>query len=98
MDVEVSEGVTYKINPAVLAISAAGWIIPSSLPAGIPLTGGSGLSQAFFASISANLASWPAGPSAQDPFWTLCFLWHIGMFACAMFGFIGYGMQNDQKA
>lgn len=94
MDFEISEGVTYKLNPAIVLLSAAGWIIPSSLPAGIPLTGGAGLSQAFFTSISANLDNFPAGPASADPFWTLCFMWHIGLFTCTMLGSIGFGMQK----
>lgn len=95
MEFEISEGVPYKLNPTILVLSAFGWIIPSSIPAGIPLTGGMGLSQAFFNSISTNLANWPAGPSAADPFWTLCFMWHIGLLACTMFGAIGFGMRSN---
>jgi photosystem I protein PsaO len=83
MSYEISEGVSYKVNPLlVLGLALAGWIIPSSIPAPIALTGGAGLSQAFFSSISSNLANWPAGPASADPFWTLCFMWHAGLFGC----------------
>jgi photosystem I protein PsaO len=93
MEFEISEGVDYKLRLDVLALAAAGWIIPSSIPAGIPLTNGAGLSQAFFESISTNLANFPAGPVTGDPFWTLCFMWHAGMFATMIFGSIGAGIR-----
>lgn len=71
-------------------LALAGWIIPSSLPAGIPLTEGSGLTQAFFARITENLAQFPKGPAGDDPIWTLMTLWHVGLFACLIFGTIGW--------
>lgn len=61
MELEISEGVAYPFNPIVIVVALAGWIIPSSIPTAIPLTGGTGLSQAFFASISRNLEHWPTG-------------------------------------
>ena len=98
MEFEISEGVDYEISPAVIVLALIGWIVPSSLPAGIPLTNGTGLSQAFFASMNENLANFPKGPAADDPFWTLCFMWHIGMFACLIFGTIGYNLRKTQSS
>jgi photosystem I protein PsaO len=95
MEFEISECVEYELNIVVLVIALFGWIVPSSIPAPIALTNGAGLSPAFFASVSANLANWPAGPSAADPFWTLCFMWHIGMFATMFFGTIGYNLNKN---
>lgn len=90
MEFEISEGERFPLNLGVVALAFIGWILPSSLPAGIPLTEGTGLTQAFFARITANLANWPTGPAIDDPFWVLMALWHIGLFACLIFGTIGY--------
>lgn len=89
MEFEISEGVEFPLDLSILILAVLGWVIPSSIPAGIPLTNGTGLSQAFFASMNANLANFPKGPAADDPFWTLLFLWHVGLFACMIFGTIG---------
>eukprot|EP00179_Madagascaria_erythrocladioides_P000041 CAMPEP_0198313018 /NCGR_PEP_ID=MMETSP1450-20131203/4178_1 /TAXON_ID=753684 ORGANISM="Madagascaria erythrocladiodes, Strain CCMP3234" /NCGR_SAMPLE_ID=MMETSP1450 /ASSEMBLY_ACC=CAM_ASM_001115 /LENGTH=148 /DNA_ID=CAMNT_0044015987 /DNA_START=101 /DNA_END=547 /DNA_ORIENTATION=- len=97
MEYEFSEGEMFDNNPLVLFLALAGWILPSSIPAGIPLTEGTGLSQAFLASIQRNLANWPAGPAATDPFWTLCFLWHLGMIGTLIFGSIGYNIRKNQS-
>lgn len=78
MEFEVSEGVKYPLDLSIVALALFGWIVPSSLPAGIPLTEGTGLTQAFLASMQQNLAAFPKGPAADDPFWTLCTLWHVG--------------------
>lgn len=94
MEFEISDGMNFEINPTIIALALVGWIGPSSLPAGIPLTNGTGLSQAFFASMNENLAAWPKGPGADDPFWTLCFLWHIGLMSCMLFGTIGVNLKK----
>lgn len=86
---EISENTPFEINPVIIVLSILGWVIPSSLPAPIALTSGTGLTQAFLASMNANLAAWPKGPAGDDPFWTLCFLWHVGLFAALIFGTIG---------
>lgn len=86
MGFEISEGKEWDSNPIVFVLALVGWIVPSSIPSDIPLLGGVGLSQAFFASISSNLAAFPKGPGGDDPFWTLCFIWHAGMFATMIFG------------
>jgi photosystem I subunit PsaO len=98
MEFEISEGVSYKVSPiVVIGLGIVGWIVPSSIPTPIALTGGAGLSQAFFNSISANLSNWPAGPASADPFWTLCFMWHAGLFGCLIFGSIGAGINAAKK-
>lgn len=97
MGFEISDGVEWDSNPIVFILAIVGWVLPSSLPAGIPLTGGTGLTQAFFASVNANLANFPKGPAGDDPFWTLCFLWHVGMFATMIFGSIGYNLRNAKE-
>lgn len=86
---EISENTPFEINPLIIALSIVGWVVPSSLPAPIALTSGTGLTQAFLSSMNANLAAWPKGPAGDDPFWTLCFLWHVGLFAALIFGTIG---------
>jgi len=86
MGFEISEGKEWDSNPIVFVLALVGWIVPSSIPSDIPLLGGVGLSQAFFASIASNLAAFPKGPGGDDPFWTLCFIWHAGMFATMIFG------------
>lgn len=86
---EISENTPFEINPVIIVLAFFGWVVPSSLPAPIALTGGTGLTQAFLASMNANLAAWPKGPAGDDPFWTLCFLWHVGLFAALIFGTIG---------
>jgi len=86
---EISENTPFEINPVIIVLAMVGWIVPSSLPAPIALTGGTGLTQAFLASMNANLAAWPKGPAGDDPFWTLLFLWHAGLFATLIFGTIG---------
>lgn len=86
---EISENTPFEINPVIIVLSILGWVVPSSLPAPIALTSGTGLTQAFLASMNANLAAWPKGPAGDDPFWTLCFLWHVGLFAALIFGTIG---------
>lgn len=95
---EISEGVEFDIDLSILFLAIAGWVIPSSIPSGIPLTEGTGLTQAFLASMNANLAAFPKGPSADDPFWTLMFLWHVGLFACMIFGTIGVNSRKPDKA
>lgn len=97
MEFEISEGVEFDINPVVLGLAIIGWIVPSSLPSGITLTEGTGLSQAFFASMNANLAAFPRGPAGDDPFWLLMFLWHVGLFACMIFGTIGWNMRKPSS-
>lgn len=97
MEFEISEGVSFNVDLSTLALAIVGWIVPSSVPAGIPLTDGTGLSQAFFASMNANLANWPKGPAADDPFWTLLFLWHVGLFACMIFGTIGVNLRKAKQ-
>ncbi|CDF32153.1 unnamed protein product [Chondrus crispus] len=97
MGFEISEGVEFKLDLTILILAIVGWVVPSSIPAGIPLTEGSGLTQAFFASMNANLANFPKGPAGDDPFWTLLFLWHTGLFACMIFGTIGYNSRKVQS-
>lgn len=89
MKFEISENTPFEINPVIIVLAILGWVVPSSLPAPIALTSGTGLTQAFLASMNANLAAWPKGPAGDDPFWTLCFLWHTGLFAALIFGTIG---------
>mmetsp|Transcript_344 Transcript_344/g.599 ORF Transcript_344/g.599 Transcript_344/m.599 type:complete len:136 (-) Transcript_344:57-464(-) len=96
MEYELSDSEMYDNNPVVLFLALAGWILPSSIPTGIPLFEGSGLTPAFLNSINANLAKWPAGPAADDPFWTLLFMWHLGMFATMIFGSIGYQIAKNK--
>lgn len=98
MEFEISEGVNFKLDLTIVVLAMIGWIVPSSIPAGIPLTNGGGLSQAFFASMNANLANWPKGPALDDPFWTLLVLWHIGMFACLIFGTIGVNLRKGSSS
>lgn len=98
MEFEISEGVPFKLDVTVLALAIIGWVVPSSIPANIPLTEGTGLSQAFFNSMNANLAAFPKGPGGDDPFWTLMFLWHVGLFACMIFGTIGANLKNVDSA
>lgn len=86
---EISENTPFEINPVIIVLSILGWVVPSSLPAPIALTSGTGLTQAFLSSMNSNLAAWPKGPAGDDPFWTLCFLWHVGLFAALIFGTIG---------
>mmetsp|Transcript_17239 Transcript_17239/g.37485 ORF Transcript_17239/g.37485 Transcript_17239/m.37485 type:complete len:138 (-) Transcript_17239:147-560(-) len=93
---ELSDGKFFDSNPVVIFLALAGWIIPSSVPANIPLTGGKGLTPAFLASIQDNLARYPQGPAAADPFWTLCFMFHLGMFATLIFGTIGYNLTKSE--
>ncbi len=95
MGYELSEGIEFDANPIVVVLALVGWIAPSSIPTNIPLTHGTGLSQAFFESMNQNLANFPKGPAADDPFWTLLVLWHIGMFACLIFGTIGYNLNRN---
>mmetsp|Transcript_10388 Transcript_10388/g.27636 ORF Transcript_10388/g.27636 Transcript_10388/m.27636 type:complete len:141 (-) Transcript_10388:2244-2666(-) len=91
---EISDGKYFDSNPVVIALALVGWIVPSSLPVNIPLTGGKGLTPAFFASIQDNLSRWPKGPELGDPFWTLLVLFHLGMFATLIFGTIGYNLNK----
>lgn len=98
MEFEISEGVDFKLDLTIVVLAMIGWIVPSSIPAGIPLTNGGGLSQAFFASMNENLANWPKGPALDDPFWTLLVLWHIGMFACLIFGTIGVNLRKGSSS
>jgi len=94
---EISEGVSFDSNPVVIFLALAGWIVPSSIPFNIPLTGGKGLTPAFLASIQDNLSRWPKGPQVDDPFWTLFFVFHLGMFATLIFGTIGYNINKASK-
>eukprot|EP00293_Proteomonas_sulcata_P019488 CAMPEP_0184294364 /NCGR_PEP_ID=MMETSP1049-20130417/5571_1 /TAXON_ID=77928 /ORGANISM="Proteomonas sulcata, Strain CCMP704" /LENGTH=144 /DNA_ID=CAMNT_0026602617 /DNA_START=17 /DNA_END=451 /DNA_ORIENTATION=- len=89
-DFEISDGVSFDLNPVVAGISFLGWTVPTLLPSNIPLYGGKGLTAAFAASIGTNLAKFPAPPGISDPFWLLCFIWHSGLFATLIFGTIGY--------
>lgn len=75
---EISDGVEFDSNPLVFVLAVVGWVVPSSIPSDIPLLGGQGLSQAFFASVQSNLANFPKGPALDDPFWVLFALWHVG--------------------
>mmetsp|Transcript_230 Transcript_230/g.733 ORF Transcript_230/g.733 Transcript_230/m.733 type:complete len:141 (+) Transcript_230:148-570(+) len=95
MGVDISDGESFDSNPVVLLLALAGWIIPSSIPTNIPLLKGTGLTQAFFASISDNLSRWPRGPALDDPFWVLLSLWHLGLFATLIFGSIGYNANKQ---
>lgn len=97
MEFEISEGIQFDLNPIVVVLALVGWIVPSSIPTNIPLTEGTGLSQAFFASMNTNLANWPKGPALDDPFWLLLVLWHVGMFATLIFGTIGYNLSKAEK-
>ncbi|PXF43561.1 Photosystem I subunit O [Gracilariopsis chorda] len=98
MEFEISEGMDFELNPIVIALAFFGWVLPSSIPTTIPLTNGTGLSQAFFASMQENLARWPKGPAIDDPFWLLLLLWHVGMFATLIFGTIGYNLSKNRSA
>ena len=97
MEFEISEGVKFNVDISILALAIVGWVVPSSLPAGIPLTGGTGLTQAFLASMNSNLANFPKGPAGDDPFWLLMFLWHVGLFACMIFGTIGVNSRKPSS-
>ncbi|KAJ8905374.1 hypothetical protein NDN08_001881 [Rhodosorus marinus] len=90
MKFEISDGEDFDNNGIVIPLSIIAWVVPSSIPAGIPLFNGSGLTQAYWASIADNLSRYPKGPALDDPYWTLMVMWHIGMFACLIFGTIGY--------
>ncbi|CAN8067670.1 unnamed protein product [Agarophyton chilense] len=98
MQFEISDGVEFELNPIVFALAFIGWVVPSSIPTSIPLTNGTGLTQAFFASIQENLAHWPKGPALDDPFWLLFTLWHTGMFATMIFGTIGYNGRKSRSS
>lgn len=95
MKFEISEGQEFDVSILTVFLALGGWIIPSSIPTSIPLTNGTGLSQAFFTSMNENLANWPKGPAMDDPFWLLMFLWHVGMFACLIFGTIGVNLNKN---
>lgn len=97
MEFEMSEGEAFDVNPIVIVLAMVGWVVPSSIPTSIPLTEGTGLSQAFLGSMQSNLANWPKGPGLDDPFWLLLVLWHIGLFACLIFGTIGYNLSKMEK-
>lgn len=49
-----------------------------------------GLTVAFTFSMVEQLQKFPVPPSAKDPFWLLCFLWHSGLFAVMILGSIGW--------
>eukprot|EP00871_Galdieria_phlegrea_P005191 jgi/Galph1/5673/GphlegSOOS_G4342.1 len=87
----------FDANPLVIVISLIGWTLPASIPSNIPLLKGTGLSQAFLASVQANLAAWPKGPALDDPFWLYMVIWHLGLFTVLFFGTIGYGISQRRN-
>mmetsp|Transcript_625 Transcript_625/g.1080 ORF Transcript_625/g.1080 Transcript_625/m.1080 type:complete len:139 (+) Transcript_625:250-666(+) len=93
---EISEGSYFDSNPVVIPLAVLAWVIPSSIPSNIPLFEGKGLTPAFIAAIQDNLSRYPKGPELDDPFWTLCFMFHLGMFATLIFGSIGYNLSKSK--
>ncbi|KAK4536976.1 hypothetical protein CDCA_CDCA10G3001 [Cyanidium caldarium] len=87
---ELTEGEKYPLNPVVIIIAVLAWSGIASVPSNIPLYGGTGLTQAFIASIQRLLAQYPTGPKMDDPFWLYCLLYHLGLFALLFYGQIGY--------
>ncbi|KAF6003784.1 hypothetical protein CCYA_CCYA05G1638 [Cyanidiococcus yangmingshanensis] len=87
---EISDGEQYPLNPAVILIAIIGWSAAAAVPSNIPVLGGTGLTQAFLASIQRLLAQYPTGPKLDDPFWFYLVVYHVGLFALLIFGQIGY--------
>jgi photosystem I subunit PsaO len=87
---EISDGEPYPLNPAVIFIAVLGWSAAAAVPSNIPVLGGTGLTQAFLASIQRLLAQYPTGPKLDDPFWFYLIVYHVGLFALLIFGQIGY--------
>ncbi|CEG01290.1 unnamed product [Ostreococcus tauri] len=77
-----------KSNVAVHLASLFGWVIPSASPCPA-FPDNASLFKVFSDRISENLAHFPTGPSADDPIWLYMLTWHMGLFACMMFGQIG---------
>ena len=77
-----------KSSVPVHLASLFGWVIPSAspCPARARITPPFEL---FSERISANLANFPQGPAADDKIWLYMLTWHMGLFACMMFGQIG---------
>ena len=73
---------------AVHLASLFGWVIPSASPCPA-FEDNASLFAVFSERISANLANFPQGPAADDKIWLYMLTWHMGLFACMMFGQIG---------
>merc|ERR1712205_187652 len=67
-----------KSSVPVHLASLFGWVVPSASPCPV-----------FSDRIGANLANFPQGPAADDKIWLYMLTWHMGLFACMMFGQIG---------
>jgi photosystem I subunit PsaO len=76
-----------KTDPVVLGLGFAGWTLPSTI--GVPSFGGESLFSLFTASISEELARFPAGPALGDKFWLYLITWHVGLFVTMTLGQIG---------
>jgi len=77
-----------KSSVAVHLASLFGWVIPSASPCPA-FEDNASLFAVFSERISANLANFPQGPAADDKIWLYMLTWHMGLFACMMFGQIG---------
>lgn len=75
-----------RIDPTVFAIGFLGWTVPSNIP--VSALGGS-LFGNLTASIGANLAHFPTGPTLDDKFWLYLITWHSGLFLTLLLGQIG---------
>ena len=77
-----------KSSVPVHLASLFGWVIPSASPCPA-FPDNASLFELFSERISANLANFPQGPAADDKIWLYMLTWHMGLFACMMFGQIG---------
>ena len=77
-----------KSSVPVHLASLFGWVIPSASPCPA-FENNASLFQVFSDRIGANLANFPQGPAADDKIWLYMLTWHMGLFACMMFGQIG---------
>ena len=77
-----------KSSVPVHLASLFGWVIPSASPCPA-FPDNASLFELFSERISANLANFPQGPAADDKIWLYMLTWHLGLFACMMFGQIG---------
>eukprot|EP00898_Chlorokybus_atmophyticus_P008703 jgi/Chlat1/8834/Chrsp91S08169 len=77
----------------VPVLATVGWVLPSSIP--IYGNTGDSLTGLFFSRIGPLLGQFPAPPAIDDPFWTLGFLWHLGLFACLTLGQIGVQARKE---
>merc|ERR1712216_1063489 len=77
-----------KSSVPVHLASLFGWVVPSASPCPA-FENNASLFQVFSDRIGPNLANFPQGPAADDKIWLYMLTWHMGLFACMMFGQIG---------